>query len=373
MHRPSLFTLPSSPLWISVQVIVWTAIWLFVLEITLAQVSVAPVTQESSKLQNYLEYGRSVAGKLYRMIASTDEQTAPVALAGWLDVEKWRKLPTQPPSDGLLIAIYGLSFSNQVGDALKKLEPSIHTRLIAAPDAPPNHSYTAFLMDKTQHQAQVVALGILASAVAGMTTITGTNRAFEHPTPYTYPKYYLNNNQLEKIEPKIHSLTELRDAMKNPQQWQEYVGQLKLEDGFYDPFLFEKNFLDNSVLVRFLRRAWASRHSRLLIEKIHTTQGFTNSPELQTLQFMIQDFATQVRQQGRLPLLLLFNNQGYSDHLYQALAPIIQAIDIPTMSTHTLASATDPRNFVEDGHFTPKANKLFATEVLKIIHERLKN
>lgn len=371
MHRPNLSILPSSSLSISLQVIVWTVIWLLLFEIALAQLPIAPVTQESSKLQNYLEYGRSVAGKLYRMIALTDEQTAPVALAGWLDAEKWQKLPVQAQPDGLLIAIYGLSFSNQVGDALRKLEPSISTRLIAGPDAPPNHSYAAFLLDKQQHKAQVVALGILASAVVGMTTITGTNRAFEHPTPYTYPKYYLINNQLQAIEPKIHTLAELRETMRNPQLWQEYVTQLRTEDSFYDPFLFEKNSLDNSVFVRFLRRAWAARHSRLLTEKIHTAHGFTESSEIKTLRVMIQNFADQVRQRGQLPLLLLFNNQGYSDHLYQALASTIQAADIPTMSTHTLASASDPRNFIGDGHFTPKANKLFATEVLKIIHERL--
>lgn len=372
MHRPNLFILPSNPLSISLQVIVWIAIWLLLFEIALAQLPIAPVTTEGSKLQNYLEYGRSVAGKLHRMVAPTDEQAAPVALAGWLDAEKWQKLPTQAQPNGLLIAIYGLSFSNQVGDALRKLEPSINTRLIAGPDAPPNHSYAAFLLDKQQHQAQVVALGILASAVVGMTTITGTNRAFEHPTPYTYPKYHLINNQLQAIEPKIHTLAELRETMKNLQLWQEYVHQLRDEDGFYDPFLFERNVLDNSMLVRFLRRAWAARHSRLLTEKIHTPQGFTDSPEMQTLRVMIHNFATQVRQQGQLPVLLLFNNQGYSDHLYQALAPTIQAADIPTMSTHTLASASDPRNFISDGHFTPKANKLFATEVLKIIHDQLK-
>jgi len=371
MHRPNSFISLSSPVWTTTQVIVWTAIWLLLFEITLAQLPVAPVTTEPSKLQNYLEYGRSVSGKLYRMIAPTDNQTAPVALAGWLDVEKWQKLPTQP-QDGLLVAIYGLSFSNQVGEALKKLDPSINTRLIAGPDAPPNHSYTAFLLDKQQHQAQVVALGILASSVVGMTTITGANRAFEHPTPYTYPKYYLNNNQLQMVEPKVRTLTELRETLKNPQLWKEYVTQLRAEDGFYNPFLFEKNFLDNSVLIRFMRRAWAARHSRLLTEKIHTAQGFTASPVMQTLRIMVENFAAQVRQRGQLPLLLLFNNQGYSDHLYQALAPTIQAADIPTMSTHTLAPSSDPRNFVVDGHFTPKANKLFAAEVLKIIHERLK-
>jgi len=374
MRQLNLSILPSNSIWISTQVIVWTVGWLLLFEIIIAQLPNAPAPKELSKLQNYLlEYGRSVEGKLYRMIVPTDEDTAPIALAGWLLPEKWKNLPDiTEKADELSITIYGSSFSNHVGNALTKLDNHIITRLIAGPFAPPSHSYAAFLLDKQQYQSQVVAMGILASAVVGMTTITGTNRAFEHPAPYTYPKYHLINNQLQTIEPKIHNLTELRNAMNNPQLWQEYVAQLRTEDGFYEPFLFQKNFLDNSVLVRFLRRAWAARHTRLLTEKIHTSQGFTDSPEMQTLRVIVQQFAAQVRQDGRLPLLLLFNNQGYSDHLYQALAPTIQAADIPTMSTHTLASANDPRNFISDGHFTPKANKLFATEVLKIVRERLK-
>lgn len=48
------------------------------------------------------------------MVGSTDELSSPIAIAGWLDPELWKKLnlPVSRTSDkDLLIAIYGMSFS----------------------------------------------------------------------------------------------------------------------------------------------------------------------------------------------------------------------------------------------------------------------
>ncbi|MDY6992393.1 MAG: hypothetical protein SVR94_07275 [Pseudomonadota bacterium] len=351
----------------------WIVLWLMVFELIIYfTVPPAPVTTQGNKLQNYFEYGRSVEGKLFRMIAPTDEATAPIAQAGWLIPQKWQDRPRVPEtSGGILIANYGMSFAQHVGQVLAQ-HAHITLRFVGGPGAPPNHTYTAFLLDQHQHQAQVVLMGIQASRVDGMLTVTSMNSAFEYPMPFTYPKYHISAQGLEALWPSVRSLTELRQVMADNTLWQNYVHQLKKVDQFYDPFLFEHNISDYSVLIRFIRRAWSKNVHERVAETIYGPQGFNEAAEaIKALKVMVVNFAQQARRQGLLPILMLFNNRGYADHLYQALAEPIREANIPTMSTHTLAPADEPRHFRADSHFTHKANKKFAQEILTLIEQHL--
>ncbi len=354
-------------------VVMWVVLWLLIFEL-LFYITMPPIpaTVKPNQLQRYFEYGRSVEGKMHKMIAPTDEATAKVALAGWLVPSRWRTKPNRPKTaEDLLIAIYGMSFAQHLGQALAKLEPRVTVRFIGGPSAPPNHTYTAYLLDRKQHAAQVVAMGILASSVVGMTTITGMNKAYEHPAPFTFRKYRrVENHQLEPIWPKVRDLADLRRFLNDKMLWGNYIQQLQAQDSFYHPFLFHQNFTDNFAIMRFVRRAYAKRHARLVSETIHGSQGFfEHTEEIQVLRLIIKDFARQVRSNGQLPVLMLFNNRGYSDHLYQVLADTIAQANIPTMSSHTIAPTHDPNHFRPDGHFTPEANKQLARAVLNIIHE----
>ncbi len=351
----------------------WVVLWLLIFELLLyIAVPPVPATVKPNQLQRYFEYGRSVEGKMYKMIAPTDEATAPVALAGWLEPSRWHTKPSRPKTaEDLLIAIYGMSFAKHLGKALVKLEPRITMRFIGGPGAPPNHTYTAFLLDRKQHSAQVVAMGILASSVVGMTTITGMNKAFEHPAPFTFPKYRrVENDQLEPIWPKVRHLTDLRRFLNDKTLWEDYIQQLQALDSYYDPFLFNHNLTDYFASIRFMRRSYAKRHARFVSKTLHGPQGFfEHSEEIQVLRLIIKDFARQVRSNGQLPILMLFNNRGYSDHLYQTLAETIAETNIPTMSSHTIAPTNDPNNFLPDGHFSHDVDKQLARAVLDIIHE----
>jgi hypothetical protein len=83
---------------------------------------------------------------------------------------------------------------------------------------------------------------------------------------------------------------------------------------------------------------------------------------------MVTDFAATAKADGKRPIVLVLNDRGYEDHLFQALKPTLESASIPYVSTHNIAPATDIRNFVGDGHFTASANKLIAEAVLKLLN-----
>lgn len=331
-----------------------------------------PRVTASGQLKVYFEYGRSVEGKLSRMVGPTDESSSAIAQAGWLDPELWKKLNlpvSRAPSENLLVAIYGMSFSNHVGEAMKAMDAKLGLRMIAGPAAPPNYSFAAYNLDRGRHQADVVILGLLASSVKALRTLNGMTWQFEGPAPYTYPRYFVKDGKLKAIWPKTLSLAQLRAALQDKEQWNACVTQIREHDQFFNSFLFKHNWLDNSVLVRLIRRAWAQRHQMTITNQIHGSAGFNAEIEIPVLRAMVTDFAATVRGDGKLPIVLILNDRGYDDHLFKALKPTLENASIPYVSSHNIAPATDIRNFVGDGHFTQSANKLIADAVLTLLNE----
>jgi hypothetical protein len=361
-----------SPWSTTVSILLWIVLWLLIFEIVLYAISYMPPNKLSNAVLRYLEYGRSVEGKMHKMIGPTDELTVPIASVGWLEPLQWRNKPSYPKnSEDLLIAIYGMSFAKHVGKVLPKLDSRVTIRLVAAPGAPPTHAYTAYLLDKEQHAAQVVIMGISATTLVSMTTLTPMNKYFEYPMPFTYPKYSLVENRLKVLWPKVRHFADLRRFLNDKALWEEYRQQLIAQDSYYDPFLFNQNFADNLAIIRFIRRAYAKRHAGSVSKTIHSSQGFfEHSEEIQVLRLIIKEFARQVRSNNQLPVLMLFNNRGYSDHLYQILAETIAEINIPTMSSHTIAPAEKLYNFLPDGHFTHAVNKQLGEAVIEILYEK---
>ena len=329
-----------------------------------------PHVTSPGQLKTYFEYGRSVEGKPSRMVGPTDEASSSLAQAGWLDPQLWKKLNlpvSRPPGKDLLIAIYGMSFSNHVGEAMEAMDSRLAIRAIAGPAGPPNYAFAAYNLDRGKHQADVVILGLLASSVKALRTLNGMTWQFEGPAPYTYPRYFVEDGKLKAIWPTILSLAQLRAAHQDKAQWDAFVTQMREHDGFFNSFLFEHNWLDNSAIVRMIRRAWAQRHQTTITNQIHSPTGFNEETEIPVLRAMVADFAATAKADGKRPIVLLLNDRGYDDHLFQALKPTLESASIPYVSTHNIAPATDIRNFVGDGHFTTSANKLIAEAVLKLL------
>lgn len=326
------------------------------------------------KLNLYFDYGRSIEGKIFRQLGRTDESTAPLAMAGWLNPEEWEDRPVNTaPGEDLLIATYGMSFANDVSKVMKEIDSRLTLRLIGGPGAPPNHSFTAYNLDRGEHKADVVMLGVLASSLKGMTALSNMTWGSEVPGPMTYPRYIAENGSLKAVWPEIKSLEELRAAKyQDKQPWEAFVTQMQKKDLFFDSFIFEENFLDNSVIIRMIRRTITQNHQAKITSKIHTQEGFNEElEEIAALKLIVKEFAVTAKQDGKLPIVLLFNDRGYEDHLYQLLRQTLEENSIPFVSTHNIVPATDIGNFLGDGHFTKNANKLIAAEVLKLINQRL--
>lgn len=325
------------------------------------------------KLNLYFDYGRSIEGKISRQVGPTDETSGLLAQVGWLNPQNWKEKPTSPElGENLLVATYGMSFSNDVSHAMKAIDPGITLRLIAGPAAPPNHSFAAYNLDRGRHEADVVILGILASSVKGMSAISGMTWGAEVPAPFTFPKYVAKDGKLQAIWPKIQSFEELRIAMRDKQEWREFITQMQEEDTFFNSFIFEENLLDSSSLLRMIRRSFAQKHQQEITNTIHTNKGFNDKWEgIATLRLMINDFANTAKKDGKLPIVLLLNDMGYEDHLFKVLKTELADQSIPFVSTHNIAPATDRKNFVEDGHFTNNANRMIAQEVIELINKNL--
>jgi hypothetical protein len=358
----------------SLKLIAWIAVFLLVIDVSINSLY-PPVTARGAnlgELSRYFNYGRSVEEKLNQIIGPTDEKTPPLALAGWLDPELWKRqgLPTHKAAgEDLLAAIYGMSFSAQVGFALREIDPKIGVRSVAGPAAPPNSVLASYQLDRGRHEADVVMLGVLASTVKALRTMSGMTWQFEAPIPFTYPRYYVQDGKLEAITPEVMTLPQFRHARQDQQQWNAFLNQLRQNDLFFNSFLIKQNWLDHSATFRLLRRALAQRYQKAIEEKTHSSNGFNPDYEVPVLRAMVSDFAKTAKADGKFPIVLLFNDRGYNDHLFRSLQPTLEAESIPYVSTHSIAPVSDPTNFVKDGHFTKAVNHKLAEAVLKLINE----
>lgn len=331
-----------------------------------------PQNTNPGTLPLYFDYGKSIEGKVRRQLGTSNENSAPIAQAGWFNSENWQKQPNKPQTkQDKLVAIYGMSFTNDVAKAINKINPQITIRRIDGPTAPPNHSFAAYSLDRKNHDADVVVWGILASSVQGMNAMSGMTWNAEFPAPFTFPKYYLKQGDLKAIWPSIDSLESLRLAKQDETKWDTFVKQLEDNDKFYNTFSFEQNFLDNSAIVRMIRRAWTQNYKNQKLNQIHTSEGFNQKWEgIAVLNKMVKQFAQTAKADGKVPIVLVINNVGYDEHLFKAIQPTLNKESIPYISTHKIVPASDMSNFISDGHFTPEANQKIAQELLELIEKQ---
>jgi hypothetical protein len=304
----------------------WTLLFLAALDVA---VNLAfrppddPRIKPTSQFVSYFNFGWSIESKLRRAVGPSDESTAPLMKAGWVetDVELARHIP-EPPEGSLVVSCYGMSFSNQIATLLPEFEPTVHLRLFGGPSAPANHSYATYQLDKGR-SSQVVILGVLSSSVASLLTNTGMTWQFEAPAPYTYPRYILREEGLNAEWPMVRSLADLRRTLADDSAWAAFRDQVRQSDAFYNAFLFRGNLSDRSVLVRMLRRAVAQRWQASQTALVHGPDGFVeSSPAVAELREIVSAFAASVRRDGKTPVVLLIENQGYRDHLYRTLASV---------------------------------------------------
>ncbi len=363
---------PAPSLRACVHALLWTLAWLVVFDIA-THLAIGRLARHhpDSGLVRYFQYGQSIETKLDQSTSlPPDASDALILAAGWLDPAAWANLPDQPqPGTDKLLAVYGQSFAFNVSRAAVKLDGHLTFRGIGGPAAPPDHSYAAYLADAANVQADVVIFGILASSISHIGSMTGIDWTFEHPAPFTFPHYRLKDDRLEAEQPVLQTEQQFRAAFagRSP-QWQAFKEQLSRNDRGFDPLTFDRTWLDHSQIALLMRRGWAAHSQNYEAGVYDPVHGFApDCEQIRVLKKMLLDLGQRTRAKGQRLIVLLEQDQGYADSLHRALGPTLQAAQIETISTHTLFSSNDPRNFQPDGHFTPEANALFARSLEAMI------
>lgn len=353
----------------------WTLAWLLLLDVaTHLAVRRYALHHPDATLVRYFEYGRSIEAKLDH--ATSLPPTAPDAVilsAGWLDPADWKDLPRQPPAGtDKLVAVYGQSFAFNVTRTAMQIDGHLALRAIGGPAAPPDHSYAAYLADADNSGADTVVFGILASSVPRMGSMTGMDWTFEHPAPFTFPHYRLQGGRLVAEAPVFQTQQAFRDAFaRRVGPWQDFKRQLARNDRGFDPLTFDRTWLDKSEIALLLRRGWAAHGQDYDAGVYDPARGFDPGSEpIQVLKAMLLDLQARTAARGQRLIVLLEQDQGFGDSLNRALGPTLARAGVETLSTHTLFSADDPRNFQADGHYTEQANELFARQLQRLLRSR---
>ncbi len=352
---------PSAATWHGIaRVTGWMLVWLVVFDVA-AGIAFRPPADprvEPNRLQSYLEYGRSIEGKLRAMVTAEDETSAPIANVGWLgEGAPTGALTRATAPDRVLVAAYGQSFTHKMLEQAQQLDPRIEMRLLGGPGAPLSHSFRLQQLDRHAHEARVVLMGILASSLPLLVTQTPMTWGFEAPTPFMYPRYRVVDGELRATDPPITDLSGLRHALANAEAFRALRAAIAANDPGFSAFLFDRDPLDASVLGRLLRRSLGHQHQTEFLARYHTPAGFVNRDGLlDVARALLVEFGREVRADGRIPFVVLFEDRGYAGSLVDALGTTLAANAIPYVSSGTAAPASDLGNFVADGHFTAAAN-----------------
>jgi hypothetical protein len=301
-------------------------------------------------------------------VGSTPEQDAAIVKAGWLsDCD----IATSNSLGKLTFDIYGMSFSNQIADQMIRLDPGLASQSFGGPAAPLNHSYACFIrrVEAKRDRASIQILGILASSIPRMETISGLTTSFEGPEPFTYPRYSLApDGHLVTYMPSITTQEDLRAALANPMKWQAFLNELAADDYFYAPLVFRADVFDHSVLARMARRAWGQRVMRVRTAALRAADGFSGAPDIAPiLRAMLIDFANRARATGERPIVILIEDRGYGGTLSAIAATALRVNHIDFINTSAIVSPTATSNFLSDGHFIPAVNEKIARAMLDLL------
>jgi hypothetical protein len=351
-------------------IVLWTVGALILIDVSVGLAFRLPSDprRASSSLQNYFDYGRSIEGKLRREVGSTPEQDAAIVKAGWLDDCNY---DTSFSPDKLTFDVYGMSFSEMIADQMVRLDPGLASQSFAGPGAPPNHSYACFInrIEAKRKLASIQILGVLASSIPRMETITGLTTSFEAPQPFTYPRYSLApDGHLAGYSPSISTPEDLRTALANPIKWRVFLDELATHDDFYAQRVFQADVFDHSVLARLIRRAWGQRVLRARTSALRTDDEFSGAPDIApVLRAMLIDFANRARRAGERPIVILIEDRGYGGALSAIAAQALRTNHIDFITTSEIVSPDDTGNFVPNGHFTAAVNEKIARAVLELL------
>jgi hypothetical protein len=353
----------------------WTLVFLLVADLALGVLFRMPADPAArpSPLAQYFDFGTSIEGKMRRMVRDRDSTSAPVARAGWLEPFNDGGEPLAARPGGRLVAAYGQSFAFQVVTPMVAMDSSFTLRTRGGPASPASHAYAFWELDRPRIHADVAILGVLASSVRALDAASASTWQFESPPLYTLPRYRVApDGTLTQSLPPVRSLADLRAALSDRLRLREWERQLARDDAWYDPLVWRASWLDRSSLARLLRRAWAQREMRGRLARLHGRKGFREGAEqVRVLHALVASFVWGCRADGTLPVVLLLEDAGYSDHLSKSLGSQLDSLGVVWLATHELADSGNPMNLKGDGHFKVEVNERLAAELLARVRRGL--
>ena len=336
--------------------------WLITVDVML-QLVLSISFFQNTKIKQYFDYGLSVESQIRKMIENDKPNS--VLHAGWFDKEIYKS-----KGEVADITLYGMSFSDYVGNQLQELAPEMIIRTISGPASPLNHSFYAYTIDKEICKSDYAVLGILDSSIKYLEAMTNDTIGVDSPYGSFYPRYFIDGTNLNLQLSTINTFLELKESIYNKSLWGKQLETLRVNDANYNNLIYKSNILDFSIIGRLIKRWYKTKHNKSLVNRIHTSNGFNlNRKSIRLANLIVMKFAQEARENDSIPIILLFHTQGYGDHLFTAFENTISQYDIPYISTHNIFSVSDPKNFIRDGHYTDRNYNKIALDLLNLVNK----
>lgn len=321
---------------------------------------------QKSKLNNYFCYGISTKRKLIEMLGQKDSERADIVRAGWYE-EAFNSNHLNGGHCDYILAIYGMSFTDRIANELKSIEPSVCVRTLDGPGAPLSHSYYMYLRDRDAKKADIAVMGILASSLPGVLTVSHMTASFERPGAHFYPRYRVDNGALISTDAPVSSTDQLRAILRDQVRERELIAFLSKEDCFFSKLVFGHSWADYSMSARFLRRAYGQHFVNEKTKAVYRNGKFVNNEVIEVGQQLVKGFVEMAETDGAVPVIILINDRGYANSLDPIFGPYLKEHNIGLISTSDYINSKDLSNFQPDGHFSPKNDRLLAKALLRLI------
>jgi len=344
-----------------IQSLLLLSIWLLIFDLG-SQLFLAVI--DNPKLNQYFSYGLSTEAQIRNMLEQGVSENS-VLHAGWINKNDF--IDKGSNAD---ITFYGMSFTNHIADQLQEVKSNSVIRKIAGPAAPINYSLSAYLMDKEVCHSKVVVLGVLDSSLKYVNALTNDSIGVESPVGSFYPRFITTPEGYTQITPQINSFEDLQRAIENESLWQSNLEFLAQYDQNYSSFLYKGNLLDYSIMGRFFKRWYKSKHNSLITGKVFENNQFSEETIKHTEE-LITIFIKEAEKKGQFPIVLLIETPMYGNSLEQQLSPFLKSKEVTYLNTSSIVSTTDPSNFLSDGHITLDNNRKIAKQLSQIIESKL--
>jgi hypothetical protein len=317
-----------------------------------------------SSLRQYLWYGTSYEAKLREIVNTPNLPSNSIFNAGWLGDGK---LFAQP--NDVDVTVYGMSFSGNLSDALRKLRPKMTQRIVLGPGAPLSHSYAAYQIDKKLRSTHFAIIGVTSGGVQEVLLMNRGTLYSDAAFPYFFPRYKMDGDRVAvQADSLINSADQLSKALSDPVLWERQLAVLSENDPAYRRFFFARDLFDYSVLGRLARRALSKRHAAQYSGEVFGRRGFNPQSEAASLfRGILQQMIVEMRAENVEPILALFSLQGQGNYLFDLVDDILSKEHVAYMNSFEFCRSDAKENYQRDMHFVETCNLKFGRRTLELM------